>query len=70
LEPTSLSAICTIAFTAVFVLLAFLAAAMHFITLLFPAREASVDSVLVAAISGAVAAVFPGAKVTNIEEER
>jgi hypothetical protein len=70
LEPTSLPAICSIAFTAVFALLAFLAVAMHFITLLFPDRESLIDPTLVAAISAAVATVLPGAKVTNIEEEK
>jgi hypothetical protein len=70
LEPTSLPAICSIAFGAVFALLAILAIAMYCITLLFPDRSESIDPVLVAAISGAVATVLPGAKLIKIEEEK
>jgi hypothetical protein len=61
---------CAIAFVAVFALLTFLALTMHFITSLFPIRATTVDAAIVAAISGAVAAVLPGARVTHIEEER
>jgi hypothetical protein len=66
----SLLTICTIAFVAVFVLLSSLALAMHLITSLFPIRASSVDPAVVAAISGTVASVIPGARVTKIEEER
>jgi hypothetical protein len=69
-EPTSLFSICTIALAAVFVLLTFLAIAMHLITLLFPVRQPDLDPAVVAAITGVVASVIPGATVTNIEEER
>jgi len=61
---------CTIACVAVFALLTFLAITMHFITSLFQIRGASVDAAIAAAISGAVASVLPGARVTHIEEER
>mgnify|MGYP001821090079 CR=1 FL=1 len=70
MEPTSLSPICAIAFTAVFAILAFLALAIHVITQLFPAREQPIDPALVVAIGGAVGAVLRGAKLTRIEEER
>jgi hypothetical protein len=56
--------------TAVFSLLGLLAAIMWLITTLFPVRETRTDSAVVAAISTAVAAVWPGAMVTKIEEER
>ena len=65
----SLVSVCLIAFTAVFGLLAFLAVAMEVITRLFPERQAVVDSALLAAISGTVSTLIPGAKVTRIEEE-
>jgi len=69
LDPNSLLSVCAIAFTSVFALLAFLASAMHLITLLFPASQhEAVDPALVAAVSNTVATVFHGARVTNIEE--
>ena len=60
---------CVLAFVVVFVLLSFLALAMHWITLLFPERKQGPDVALAAAIAGAVAAAIPGARVTKIEEE-
>jgi hypothetical protein len=61
--------ICTIAFLAVFVLLGFLAVVMQLITVFFPERKVGIDQTLVAAISSTVASVYPGARVTRIEEE-
>ena len=43
---------------------------MKLITVVFPDRLTSMDPVLVAAISTAVASIYPGARVTRIEEER
>lgn len=62
---------CVVAFVAVFVLLTFLALAMHFITLAFPGRSprTETDAAVFAALSTAVATVIPGARVTRIEEE-
>lgn len=70
MDPTSLFLICTIALVAVFSLLSFLAITMHLITVIFPARKDVLDPAVVAAITGTVAAVIPGATVTNIEEVR
>lgn len=66
---TSLFAVCGLAFLTVFALLAVLALAMHLITVAFPERKAAFDSVVAAAVAAAVASVFPGARVTRIEEE-
>jgi len=66
----SLLSVSSIAFAAVFVLLAFLAVVMQLITMVFPERAATVDAVLVSAITSVVASVYPGARVTRIEEER
>jgi hypothetical protein len=66
----SLLPLCSIAFVSVFILLAFLAVAMYLITVIFPERREAVDVVLAAAISSTVASVYPGARVTRIEEER
>ncbi|MFO7654161.1 MAG: hypothetical protein R6X25_10105 [Candidatus Krumholzibacteriia bacterium] len=60
---------CGIAFSAVFLLLAVLAALMQVMTVVFPERKPKTDSALVAAISSTVASLLPGARVTRIEEE-
>lgn len=66
---TNLFAVCGIAFAAVFVLLTFLAIVMQLITVLFPGRKNALDSTIVAAISSTVASLYPGARVSRIEEE-
>jgi hypothetical protein len=68
LETPSLFAVCAIAMCSVFTLLAFLALAMHLITVLFPERKPAIDPAVVAAISTSVGAAIPGARVTHIEE--
>lgn len=70
MEPTSLLLLCSTAFVAVFVLLAFLATAMYLITVVFPPQRTVVDAAVTAAIATTVAAIIPGARVTRIEEER
>mgnify|MGYP001078066279 CR=1 FL=1 len=69
MEVTGLLSACAIAMVAVFVLLGLLAVVMEIITLVFPGRTASADAAIVAAITAAVASLYPGAKVTRIEEE-
>ena len=69
MDVMNLFAICGIAFGAVFVLLSFLALTMQLITVMFPERKAAVDPTVVAAISSTVATLYPGARVTRIEEE-
>ena len=66
----SLIAICGIAFVAVFVLLAFLAAVMRLITSAFPVPVAAIDPAIVAAVSAAVTTLVPGSRLTRMEEER
>ena len=60
---------CGIAFLAVFSLLSLLAGMMQLITRLFPERSLSMESSLVAAITSSVAFLYPGARVTKIEEK-
>lgn len=62
--------ICGTAFASVFILLVSMALVIWAITAIFPAprAEESDDAALVAAISTAVATVYPGARVTRIEE--
>jgi len=69
LEATNLFSACLTALISVFALLGSLALIFELITVLFPARRLRIEPVLVAAISTAVASVYPGAKLTRIEEE-
>ena len=69
MDVTSLFSACLIALISVFVLLGSLALIMKLITVVFPDRVPSMDPVLIAAISTAVASIYPGARVTRIEEE-
>lgn len=70
---TKLLWICVSSFAGVFSVLTFLAITMHAITLLFPEQKISKspgsdDAVLYAAISSTYARLYPGMKVSNIEE--
>lgn len=67
---SSLFSACLIAMLAVFCLLGLLALIMWLITAVFPVRGGKIDSAIVAAITTAVTSVYPGAKVTRIEEEQ
>lgn len=70
MDLTGLLSACLIAMAAVFGLLGLLAAIMRMITAVFPVRDADIDSTVVAVVSTAVASIWPGARVTRIEEER
>lgn len=67
---SSLFSACLIAMVAVFCLLGLLASVMALITALFPVRDGKIDAAIVAAITTTVASIYPGARVTSIEEER
>lgn len=69
LEVTTLFAACLTAMIAVFILLGLLALTMELITAVFPARGPSVEAAIIAAITTTVASIFPGARVTRIEED-
>jgi len=66
--------VCLTAFTAVFVLLTVLALVMRGLLAVFPAppepAPTSSDPAMVAAITAAALAVFPGAAITKSEEVR
>jgi hypothetical protein len=68
-EP-NLLAICVFAFIAVFLLLTTLALVMRVLTTVFPQREDDADVALVAALSAAAAAAYPGMRITSIQEIR
>ena len=66
-SPDLLS-ICVTAFIAVFLLLALLALIMRLILLVYPKKEEVTDAALLASVTGVMQTVFPGTRVTKIEE--
>ena len=68
MESFNLLGICAVAFVAVFLLLSILALIMKAIIVVFPQKVAGVDAVVVAAVSSVVSIVYPGTKITRIEE--
>lgn len=54
----------------VFIILALLALSMRVIILVFPEKKGKIDHSMIAAVTTAVQALFPGAKVTKVEEEK
>jgi len=62
--------ICISAFLAVFVLLSVLAVVMRIILVLFPEKESGIDAVVVAAITSTVSTIYPGTRITKIEETK
>ncbi len=67
--PTpDLFSISTIAFGSVLVLLAVLAGSIRLITMAFPAVEGEGDAALVAAVTSVYSSLYPGTKVTHVEE--
>lgn len=71
---TKLLWICVSSFTGVFGVLTFLAITMHVIMLIFPGKKitaqaaGSEDAVVYAAVSSTYARLYPGTKVSKIEE--
>jgi len=67
----NLFSMCVSSFTAVFVVLAFLAVAMRILIVVFPEKKVAIatdDAPIFAAISSIYAQRYPGARVTKIEE--
>ena len=69
MPEANLLTVCGTAFLAVFILLIVLAAMIRLISAAFPTPRGTDDVILAAAVSTAVAAIYPGARVTRIEEE-
>ena len=64
----SLFMICISSFVSVFSVLAFLAIAMRLLIAVFPEKKDETDPAIVAAIGSTCAVLYPGAKITKIEE--
>ena len=62
--------ICGIAFLSVFMILAVLAFSMRLIILIFPEKKIGLDGAVVAALASTVNRIFPGTKITKIEEKK
>ena len=67
---SNLFLVCISSFIGVFFVLTFLAIAMSLIMVMFPVKEDALpdDTPVYAAISSTYARLFPGTKITNIEE--
>ncbi len=68
MQSPELFTICISAFLAVFVLLAVLALVMRIIIVVFPSRKIGSDAAMVAAVTTVMQSVYPGTKVTKVEE--
>jgi hypothetical protein len=60
--------ICLSAFAVVFFLLAILAVVMRLIMAIFPEKVVFSDSVYIAAMASVVSTLYPGTKITKVEE--
>lgn len=70
MQSTELLLICGVAFLMVFIILALLALSMRIIILVFPEKKVKIDASMIAAVTAAVQTIFPGTKVTKVEEEK
>lgn len=66
--PHNLVMICASAFAAVFLLLAFLSLVMRIIITVFPQKSSQGDAAMLAAVAATVSAIYPGTKITRVEE--
>ncbi len=73
MESYQLVLVCVAALVAVFVLLSILAITMRILIAVFPEtleKLAQSDSALLAAVTTAVTTIYPGMRVTKVEEEK
>ena len=68
MHSNELLMICISAFAAVFVLLAILALLMRLIIVVFPEKKGVGDAAVVAAVTTVMQTLYPGTKVTKVEE--
>ena len=68
METPNLLFICISAFIAVFLILTVLAIMMRIIIMIFPQKIFKADAAVIAAVTTTVTSVFPGTKITKIEE--
>jgi hypothetical protein len=70
MEVSNLLLICVSAFIAVFLILSLIAFLMYIINMFFPESEIGSDAALFAAITSTIYRLYPGTKITKIEERK
>jgi hypothetical protein len=69
--PADFLVICVTGFVAVFALLALLALLMRLLILLFPDRfEKETDAATIAALTVTMSSLYPGTRITRIEQQK
>ena len=69
--PPNLLMICVAAFSAVFLLLAFLALVMKILINVFPEKDkGKFDAAMLAAVSASLSVIYPETKITKVEQVR
>jgi len=68
MQPPELVYVCISAFLAVFILLAVLAVIMRLIQVAWPARSGDGDAAVIAAVTSVMQNLYPGTKITKVEE--
>lgn len=66
----NLLVICVVAIFWVFTILALLALLMRLIILVFPEKRGKIDGAVISAISAAAYSLYPGMKITKVEEKK
>ena len=67
--PTpDLLSICITAFASVFLLLAVLALVMRLILIVFPSKTGVTDTVVIASVASVLQTLYPGTRITKVEE--
>lgn len=62
--------VCLTAFCAVAVLLSILAGIMRLILTIFPYKDEATDATIIAAVASTVQSIYPGTRVTKVEETK
>jgi hypothetical protein len=70
MESFELIYVCGTAFIWVFAILLLLAVAMRVIMLIFPEKQQGPDAAVIAALSVVLPFLYPGTKITEIEEKK
>jgi len=70
METTELYMICGIAFLVVFIILVLLAFLMRIVMHIFPEKVAEIGPAMIAAVAATVQTIFPGTKMTKLEEKK
>ena len=70
MQSPELWLVCITAFCAVGLLLAVLAGLMRLILTIFPQKDNATDAMMLAAVASVVTAVYPGSRITKVDEIR